>query len=101
MWLMDHDSGFNRVDMDVAESCKSQAGESSGVLRSLLPATTTPHRVLYLGKAGRGRLGGGPGQGGYLDPAGIVVVVVVVVVRMMRIRMKLVGTKWVMSLDER
>lgn len=28
----------------------------------------TPH----FGIAGRGRLGGGPGQGGYLDPAGIV-----------------------------
>jgi hypothetical protein len=27
-----------------------------------------------LGRAGNGRLGGGPGQGGYLDPEGIVVV---------------------------
>ena len=34
-------------------------------------------RRLYLGSAGRGRFGGGPGQGGYLDPAGMVVVDVI------------------------
>ena len=28
-----------------------------------------------LGSAGRGRFGGGPGHGGYFDPAGIVLVV--------------------------
>lgn len=30
--------------------------------------------------AGNGRLGGGPGQGGYLEPAGIVLVVVRIMV---------------------
>lgn len=34
------------------------------------------HEDRLLGSAGSGRLGGGPGQGGYLDPEGIVVRVV-------------------------
>ena len=38
--------------------------------------------LLYrlLGRAGRGLLGGGPGQGGYFEPEGIVLVVAVVIV---------------------
>jgi len=28
----------------------------------------------YFGSAGRGRLGGGPGQGGYFEPAGMVMI---------------------------
>lgn len=34
------------------------------------------HNDLRFGRAGRGLLGGGPGQGGYLEPAGIVMGVV-------------------------
>lgn len=30
---------------------------------------------IFLGRAGRGRFGGGPGQGGYFEPEGIVIVV--------------------------
>lgn len=29
----------------------------------------------YFGSDGRGRLGGGPGQGGYFEPAGMVVII--------------------------
>jgi len=39
---------------------------------SVTPFTARPHECLLLGIAGRGLLGGGPGQGGYLEPAGIV-----------------------------
>lgn len=36
-------------------------------------STTPVYAECFLGSAGRGRLGGGPGQGGYFDPAGIVI----------------------------
>ncbi len=38
-----------------------------------MPVKVT-YKVYFLGSAGSGLLGGGPGQGGYLEPAGIVMV---------------------------
>jgi len=49
------------------ESCESQAVDFVVIVAS--------SDSLHLGMAGNGRLGGGPGQGGYLEPAGIVIVV--------------------------
>jgi hypothetical protein len=66
MWLHRRVAGSEEIR---PESCKSQAVDfgSHGL----------PLDSLHLGMAGNGRLGGGPGQGGYLEPAGIVLVVVV------------------------
>lgn len=41
-----------------------------GLISRLLPFADAH----YFGSAGRGRLGGGPGQGGYFEPAGMVMI---------------------------
>ena len=47
-----------------------------GLVEGQLFGRCPVYAACLLGIAGRGRFGGGPGQGGYLEPAGIAVGVV-------------------------
>lgn len=68
------------LEGDEAQVLQEPDGDIVVIVRLRNTSGIMPCWSFYLGNAGSGRLGGGPGQGGYLEPAGILMVMVLMVV---------------------
>jgi len=80
---------------DEAQVLQEPHGDVVVIVRLCNASDAMPCWSFYLGNAGSGRLGGGPGQGGYLEPAGILMVIVMMVVTGLIIVMRSSEVNWV------